>query len=57
MIAGKSTQVPQFILEVREIAVMVTMSMNRGYDSWQEHSGSSVHPGGERDCSDGDHCR
>ena len=24
-------------------------------DGWQEHSGSSVHPGGERDSCDGDH--
>ena len=29
--------------------------INGGDDSWQEHPGSSVHPGGERDCSDGDH--
>ena len=53
MIAGKSTQVPQFLLslddqEVRETAVMVTMVMNGGDNSWQEHSGSSVHLGGER---------
>ena len=53
MIASKSTQVPQFLLslddqEVRETAVMVTMVMNGGDDSWQEHLGSSVHLGGER---------
>ena len=34
--------------------------VQRGGDSWrdwqwQEHSGSSVHPGGERDSRDGDH--
>ena len=40
---------------------MVIMVMNGGGvmkgadDSWQEHSGSSVHPGGERDSCEGDH--
>ena len=58
--SGKSTQVTQFILEVREVVVMVVVVMNGGGvmkgadDSWQEHSGSSVHPGGERDCSNSD---
>ena len=53
---GKGTQVPQFILEAREIAVMVIMGGGGGdTDSWQERSGSSVHPGGERDSCDGDH--
>ena len=31
--SGKSTQVPQFILEVREIAVTVIRVMNGGNDS------------------------
>ena len=33
---------------------MVIRVMNRGDDSQQENSSSSVHPGGERDCSDSD---
>ena len=40
---------------------MVVMVMNVGRvmkgadDSWQEHSGYSVHPGDERGCSNGYH--